>query len=187
MREITSYLEQAAPVKRIRDSEFWNIAIWFLYAVFRELKDEASFTAMVDELKSSRESSEVLLFCSFLLAHLGIDSMWYPELLPNTVSIDTPTSLLPKGLWASCTQTLWIWALYWNIVFMKYCFIDWFMYINISCLIENKKVIHIDIMFTKCTIHRCLGDLFIPKRRGIHVAVECKCKDFGQKNSAIGP
>jgi uncharacterized phage infection (PIP) family protein YhgE len=76
MREITSYLEQAAPVKRIRDGEFWNIAIWFLFAVFRELKDEASFTAMVDELKSSRESSEVLLlFCSFLLAHLGIDSM----------------------------------------------------------------------------------------------------------------
>ena len=76
MREMMFYLEQAASVKRIREGEFWNIAIWFMYATFRELREDASFTAMVDELKNNRESSEVLLqFCSILLAHLGIDSL----------------------------------------------------------------------------------------------------------------
>jgi|GEM_PF-1234564 myosin heavy subunit len=77
MRDIMFYLERVAPVKRIREGEFWNIAVWFMHAVFNDLKDEPSLVEMAEMLKESSDSAEVLLqFCAMLLAHLNIDDSW---------------------------------------------------------------------------------------------------------------
>ena len=74
MREMMSYLEDVSRAKRIREGEFWNVAIWFFHAVFSRFRDEESFTEMVSALKDSSESAEVLLrLCSMLFAYLDID------------------------------------------------------------------------------------------------------------------
>ena len=74
MREMMSYLEDVSRAKRIREGEFWNVAIWFFHAVFSRFKDEETFIEMVSSLNDSSESAEVLLrLCSMLFAHLDID------------------------------------------------------------------------------------------------------------------
>lgn len=74
MRDMMRYLEGVAPVKRIREAEFWNISIWLMYSVFHEVKDRPSMATFEQELQNSTDATDVLLqFYLILLAHLGID------------------------------------------------------------------------------------------------------------------
>ena len=68
------YLEGVAPVKRIREAEFWNVSIWLMHSVFHEVKDKPSMATLGQELQNSKDATDVLLqFYLILLAHLDID------------------------------------------------------------------------------------------------------------------
>lgn len=74
MKDLKFYLENIAPVKRMKDGEIWNVAIWFLHAAFSSVKARPGFEEMVTELIDGSDSAEILLqFCALLLAHLNID------------------------------------------------------------------------------------------------------------------
>jgi len=75
MRELMDYLDSNSRVKRVREGEFWNVAVWFFYEVFKHLRNEESFDEMINSIKNSAGSSAELLlqFGAMLLAYLNID------------------------------------------------------------------------------------------------------------------
>ena len=80
MKDLKFYLENIAPVKRMKDGEIWNVAIWFLHAAFSSVKARPGFEEMVTELIDGSDSAEILLqFCALLLAHLNIDGWSWSE------------------------------------------------------------------------------------------------------------
>lgn len=76
MRDIMRQFEEMAPVKRIRDVDLWNVAMWLMCAIFNDIKDLSSVKEMAKPLKNNTDATEVLLqFYLIMLAHLGIDKV----------------------------------------------------------------------------------------------------------------